>query len=71
MLDVAAEGVDHDRGEMVGVLYGVPPLTTKRRHRLLLQVRSRSVADYRQHGLIHLLSHAQLPHPGSVEDQPK
>ena len=31
----------------------------------------RTVADHRRHGLIPLLSHAQLPHPGSVKDQPK
>jgi hypothetical protein len=29
------------------------------------------VADHRHHGLIPLLSHAQLPHQGSVKDQPK
>jgi hypothetical protein len=30
-----------------------------------------SIADHRQHGLIPLLDHAQLPHLGSVKDQPK
>ena len=29
------------------------------------------IADHRQHGLIPLLGHAQLPHLGSVKDQPK
>ena len=30
-----------------------------------------TVTDHRQHGLIPLLGHAQLPHLGSVKDQPK
>jgi predicted nucleotidyltransferase component of viral defense system len=30
-----------------------------------------TVADHGQHGLIPLLGHAQLPHQGSVKDQPK
>jgi hypothetical protein len=30
-----------------------------------------AVTNNRQHGLIPLLGHAQLPHPASVKDQPK
>jgi hypothetical protein len=30
-----------------------------------------TIADHRQHSLIPLLGHAQLPHRGSVKDQPK
>ena len=30
-----------------------------------------AIADHRQYSLIPLLSHAQLPHSGSVKDQPK
>ena len=30
-----------------------------------------TVADHRQHSLVPLLSHAHLPHQGSVKDQPK
>jgi len=48
----------------------VQPLA--RHPELLGDLRNRqSIADHRQDGLIPLFSHAQLPHQGSVKDQPK
>ncbi len=45
-------------------LPGDAPLLSHRRHRMAL-------GDHRQHRETALLRHAQLPHPGSVKDQPK
>jgi class 3 adenylate cyclase len=56
-----------------GLIAGQPGVQRLPRHpHLLGDLRNRQpIADHRQHGLIPLLSHAQLPHPGSVKDQPK
>ena len=59
--------------EALSLIAGQPGVQRLARHPHLrgdLRYRQ-SIADHRQHGLIPLLGHAQLPHLGSVKDQPK